>query len=61
MTFIEYIFKGGYKQFKISPLLLIWQLLIILPLQFIRVLYCLMIVLFNLNLSIFFEAWKQTG
>jgi hypothetical protein len=60
MKFREYI-TGGYKQFGITPLKLIWQLIIIIPLQFIRLIFCIMIVLFNLDIKLFSEAWKQTG
>lgn len=59
MTFKDYIF-GGYKQLGISPLKLIWQLIIIIPLQFIRLIFCLMIFLFNLDIKMFKEAWEQT-
>lgn len=59
MKIVKYIF-GGYKYFGVSLPKLIWQLLLIIPVQITRLLFCFMVALFNLSPKTFFEAWNDT-
>lgn len=59
MKIKEYIL-GGHKSFGISHPKLLWQVILLVPMQTTRFLFCFMVALFNTDYRIFFECWKNT-